>query len=697
MHKRPYIWRNLFTYQKSNVLPHTTRTSNIAGHGVLTSLPAQYIHRSDYLIQKFELSTRTREPSKDVTLGNVLEQLKIDASKMKRINSNFLVTAIELATKEPITSADSMFLLNCCSMLPDKPRPEKLALIEQIWHLILTSENTTDRQPTKSQLIHLLRAYKANGKKLDIAEFLKNHASHTDDIILYEELLYVASEVGDNDGMVALLTEIKKRNYPLTEPIFNSLILGHSRSRNLQNCELVLDTMSLANVQPSSKTYMELIRAFVENGASDKAAAMLGDRGALFNDAQIFSIIKATIRRDDQSNVLDMAFQLLSKDALENKHIIPELRNICIELIHANEARKAFRIIEQLPVPIFNDSEDSDGYATFFLSELIRSGTAVDDVLELSQKLAKSKRNTRALHVCCEVSLRNDVPESLTYLKALASVEPLRPQYFWPLFLRHSRTNGESGILSVLTEMDNLQVHLDYETIANYVLVKLPITLKDVRLGIKMLEDKGLQMAQLITPLTAHLIYQDRLIEATDLVRTYSARIEREALLWPLLTFIKNSKYSSSFSDFKQLALLLKALTSKSGAATTSTEVAKYDLAGQLLMELTSNNTKRISYSSLTTILLELQAAGVRISSFSGEVLQQYLGKCSVMDLKKQAEEVLVKICDKRLNVFAAEQLDDFVHIMHPRDMQLDELECHLVELQSKNLNFRGKFHSILF
>lgn len=422
---------------------------------------------------------------------------------------------------------------------------------------------------------------------------------------------------------------------------------------------------------------------------------MLADRGALFNEAQIFSIIKATIRRDDQSNVLDMAFQLLSNDTLANKHIIPELRNICIELIHANEARKAFRIIEQLPVPKFSDNEDSDGYATFFLSELIRSGTAVDDVLELSQKLVRSKRNVRALHVCCEVSLRHDVPESLTYLKELASVEPLRPHYFWPLFLRNFRIHGESGILSVLTEMDRLQVQLDYETIANYVLLKLPITLKDVRLGIKMLEDKGLVMVQLITPLTAHLIYQDRLNDATDLVRTYSARIDREALLWPILTFIKNAKYSSSSIDFKPLALLLKALASKSGVATTSSVAVKYDLAGQLLMELVSNNTKRISYSNLTALLLELQAQGVRISSFSGEVLQQYLGNCSAIDLKKQAEEVLTKICDKRLNVSAAEQLDDFVHIMHPRDMQLDELECHLVELQSKNLNFRGKFHTI--
>lgn len=271
LHKQPYLWRNLTRYQKFNVSSHSSRTSL----GYVTSLPAAHraLHRSDYLIQKFELSTRTRELSKDVTLSNVLEQLKIDVNKMKRINSQFLITAIELATTESITSVDCMFLLNCCSMLPDKPRPEKLALIEQIWHLILTSETTTDRQPTKSQLIQLLRAYKANGKKLDVAEFLKSHAAHTDDVVLYEELLYVASEVGDNDGMVALLNEIKQRNYPLTEHIFNSLILGHSRSRNLRNCEMVLDTMALANVEPSSKTYMELVRAFVENGASDKAAS----------------------------------------------------------------------------------------------------------------------------------------------------------------------------------------------------------------------------------------------------------------------------------------------------------------------------------------------------------------------------------------------------------------------------------------
>lgn len=650
-------------------------------------------------------STRTAKESnqnKDITFPNVLEQLRTDVTKLKRVNAQSLITAIELmaaaTTSDPtiVSSDDCLFLLNCCCMLPDKPRPEKLALIEQIWHLILTLDSST--APTRTQLIHLLRAYRSNGKKMDFIEFLQRHPIN--DIELCNELLYVACEVGNTDGMVTVLSEIRAKKLELTEQTFNALILGHSRSRQLTNCELVVATMvAEANVPPSATTHMELIQAYVENGASDKAIDLLRKHGADFTEPQIISIIKSIIRRDDQSTVLTEAFALLSEDALHNKHILPELRNICIELIHANEARKAFRIIEMLPVPVFSDAEDCDGYATFFLSELIRSGTPVEIVREMAAKLIETKRNTRALHVCCEVALRHDAAEALDYLQALVQSEPLRPHYFWPLFLRNYRSNGESGILTVLTEMNRLQVAPDLETITNYVLPKLPITLKDVRLGIKMLEDKGVRIGQLMTPLLAHLIYSGRLHEAAQqLAEMKNVRIDRAALLWPCMTYVKNIKLATAIDVaalYKPLATLLKMLASKGGnVATTSTAKTNYDLAGYLLMELVSNNSRRISYSHLTAFLVELDGAAVRISSYAGDMVAQYLMKCTDNEMKRRCEQIVLRICDKRLNLADGEVVGaedgGGGHILHPRDMQLDELECHLVELQSKNLNYRG-------
>lgn len=630
-----------------------------------------------------------KAPNKEMHLGNFLEQLRTDANKLKRINYHSLILAIDLADKAPASASECLFLISCCSMMPDKPRPEKIALIDQIWQ-VLVNNNV----PTKDQVVHLLRAYKANGKKLNFVEFLEKYKSVAIDIQFYEELLYLACENGYTDGMVEVLSEIKKKDLPLTEQTFNALILGHSRSRNLKNCEMVLDTMHLANLEPTARTYMELARAFIENGASDKAEALLTDKGALFIESQVISIIRTATRRDDQSKIMSMAFGLLPNDAIHNKHIMPELRNTCIELIHANEPRKAYKIIESLPVPKFADNEDTDGFATFFLNELIRSGTKVDDVLEIAQKLVESGRNLRAIHVCCEVALRYDSEDSLRYLTQLAAQGPLRPHYFWPRFFSQHRQNGESGVLQTLNEMKGFQVALDKETISNYVLPKLPLTLKDTRMAIKMLEDRGCKMSDLITPLLAYLIYQERVANATEVVKAYSTRIDKDSLLWPLMTFVKNSKYSNS-NVYENLVQLLKALSLKTNtsSSTSSTDAEEYDLSGHLLMELVSNNTKRISYRDLSTLLNEIhqQGGGIRISKFAGEILQQYMQKCNDASLRQQVEEVLRKVCDKKLSAAAAEQFDENVHILHPRDMKLDELECHYIELESKNLNVRGR------
>lgn len=109
-------------------------------------------------------------------------------------------------------------------------------------------------------------------------------------------------------------------------------------------------------------------------------------------------------------------------------------------------------------MPKFSEHEDSDGYATFFISELIRSGTPQEEVAEMARKLVESGRNTRALHACCEVALRHGSPDALRYLQELARLEQLRAPYFWPLLVREHQAGGETGVLNVLREMASLQV-----------------------------------------------------------------------------------------------------------------------------------------------------------------------------------------------------------------------------------------------
>lgn len=620
----------------------------------------------------------TRQPDSLIpkTLAQYLEILRADVAKMRRVNSATLSSALDQARFSPVgkySQEEALFLLQCCSMMPEKPRPEKLAMVELAWPLVVR-----DQQPTSQQLVRLLREYRTNGKKLDYLEFMEKNAEVMD-TPLFESLLYLAAENGSADGMVQVLSAIKAKELPLTEDVFNALILGHSRCRNLDNSEQVLEAMAAVNIAPTARTYKEMIRAYIENTCPDKAEHLLQAKGTLLSEYQVFSIIRTAIRRDDQSSVLEMSFKLLSEEILCNRHIIPEIRNACVELIRANEARKAFRIIEQLHIPKFSDHEDSDSFATFFISELIRSGTPLEDVIEMARKLMDSGRNTRALHVCCEVALRHESEDALSYLKELATVEELRPHYFWPLFIREFKSNGESGILQIVKEMSDLKVTPDYETIANYILAKIPITLTNVRMGIKELEDRGAKMAHLMSPVISHLIYQNRLKDAQDIFETYSTKIKGQVLIWPMITFVKNVR-SNYQSEFAPLAKLLKAVAEKSPSDS--------DLGGQLLLELASMSSRKFSYEVMAALLQQFRMHSVGVSKISGDVVGQYVAKCSEEPLREQLSNILDGICDGRLNAYTTDHFDE--HIRHPRDMSLDELECHLVELQAKNANTRG-------
>lgn len=623
-------------------------------------------------------STRHTDSLNPKTLAQYLEILRADVAKMRRVNLATLSAALDQARFSPVgkySQEDALFLLQCCSMMPEKPRPEKLALIELAWPLVVR-----DQAPTSQQLVRLLREYRTNGKKLDYVEFMEKNAEVMD-MTVFESLLYLAAENGSADGMVQVLSAIREKDLSLTEDVFNALILGHSRCRNLDNSEQVFESMAAVNIVPSSRTYKEMIRAYIENTSPDKAETILHAKGKMLSEFQVFSIIRTAIRRDDQSSVLEMAFKLLSEEILCNRHIIPEIRNACVELIRANEARKAFRIIEQLHIPKFSDHEDSDSFATFFISELIRSGTPLEDVIEMARKLKDSGRNTRAVHVCCEVALRHESADALSYLKELATIEELRPHYFWPLFIRDFKTNGESGVLQVVNEMYDLKVTPDYETIANYILAKLPITMTNVRSGIKELEDRGMKMAQLMPPLISHLIYEHRLTEAQELIETYPTKIKGQVMVWPMITFVKNVR-SNYQSEFAPLAKLLKAISTKNPSDS--------DLAGQLLLELIAMPSRKFSYEVMAAMLQQFRFHSVGVSKISGDVVAQFVAKCSDEALRVQLNGLLDAICDGRLNAYTSDHFDE--HIQHPRDMSLDELECHLVELQAKNANTRGNY-----
>lgn len=599
-----------------------------------------------------------------------LESLKEDVEVKKRVSYKYFCDVVNTAVENYVAPSESVLFLDCCTFLPSNSKQEITQLIDTIWNDGVIKYG----QPTKEQILALLRAYKVIGRSIeDFKAFLAQHECD-EDAQLYEEYLHLICANGEtSERIVEVLSEIKNRGFPLTVNVFNSLILGHSKNRNVENCEKVFDTMISMNLKPGPETYMQLVRVYIENGDMKKAVNLWREHCKTFSREEIFSIIKAAAEFDS-ADLLKEAINWLPDDSLMNKNVVPELRYICTELIRTERYDKAYKIIENLPIIKYYESEDTDTFGTFFIYEMIRQKVEFVKILDIVQKLIDSDRNKRALHRCCEIMLRTKSPHALDCLKALGQREQLRPHYFWPLFMQHYHADGESGILNVLEEMKSLEVQVDKETLLGYVLMKLPLTMKDPKQGIRILMDKGLPITLLLTPVVIELLRQFKLDEALTIIKLHQTKVVADLLILPSALMFRNFNKTTPVADFAKFAELIHTINARNANSN------RYFI-GQFLVEIITKNNKTVNASVFVSILEQFNKIGIKISPSTYEEL---LGHVQQEGLGKKCADLLRKM--KPSPTEAAEILK------HQRDTSIDELEYQLIELQSKNMNARGEY-----
>lgn len=280
--------------------------------------------------EKFNLNLKPSD------LNKLLERIKSDVNTYERVNYKVFYIFVNNAVKDFLSPSEGVFLLNCCTLLPDTNKQQKSQLIETIWNDGIVRCG----QPTKEHIISLLRAYKVIGRTIDdFNAFLAQYDCDAD-VELFEEFLYLTCENrGFSDKVVNILSDIENRGFPLTERLFSALILGHSRNGNVDKCEIVLDTMKLKEIKPTSETYMQLVQAYVESGAVAKATTLLNEHGKFLSQEYLFAIIKTAAIRDS-INVMRKAMEFLPSVLLHNKNVAPGLRNICIELIQMDKVEQ---------------------------------------------------------------------------------------------------------------------------------------------------------------------------------------------------------------------------------------------------------------------------------------------------------------------------------------------------------------------
>ncbi|XP_068141076.1 leucine-rich PPR motif-containing protein, mitochondrial [Drosophila tropicalis] len=585
------------------------------------------------------------------------------------------------------------FLLGACvpELMPAQSAQERMELYGRIWkQLVKVSQPTLSHYHTQLQVRQQNQLKLADHRSLlaEIAVF-----NGPADAALYTALLDVACACGNMRQATELLTEMREKNFPLTEKNFHALLLGNARQGNLDGAESVVASMRAAGIATDNPITQSIrFVGYAENGEIAKSKELLR-QNTNFTAPQIVQMLRGALKaKEIKLDVVQQLIKLLPRDYVNGVDMPQALRSLSIQLIYQNEIEVVMEIVALLPTPKFNENQNVDGYAALILQECFRSGIPLEKTLEFALQLKQRGQNPRALHLVTELALRrpHQPAWALQCLKALsAEGEELRPHYFWPLIISQHRTQGEQGILSLLKEMQLMKVECNEETVTQYVFPHLHQTLQQPVEGIQLLNEVGLKPSQVLGPLLAQVIQRQEFDASINLLQLYPTRIDLVPILQPLATLAVHARATKRFQVFAKLVQALQQhSTERSG-----------DFVGQLLLQMCSPQSRlRQDIDSLQRFLHEMQRLELQISPSAAESLMAIARQCSKKN--PQSLESLGKTLNKMKNSQLSLPADSSTHlggfIKHPRDMTLDELECHLIELEAKQMNTRGVLRRLL-
>ncbi|EAA01251.4 AGAP002038-PA [Anopheles gambiae str. PEST] len=621
-----------------------------------------------------------KQQQKPVDSVRLVDELRSDAIVYRRVQLEKLNQLLAKPFEIPADAYE--FLLQCCgSLLCAETLETRMKVFEQFWFYL--------GEPQQKHWKVLLQVYRENERTItDVPAFLASMGDAVEkDADLYRGLLGVLAEKGDIAEMKLVGEMMKERNLPLTVDVINLMIRGYGRAGDLDGVQMVLETMSASSVSANGETYGELMIAFLEDGMGDRVLKMVREKGSQLQERHVLELLALALGAKVQPELVRALLKLLPEELTGDGRIHPVLRNVLSGLVRAGHLDGMMALLDDLPAPQFRANENTDGYGTFLMVEMLRNDVPFDRLNRFLQRLVQTERNARAYQVACECAAKAGHPYFARLLAALAPLEDLRPHYFWPLFMQRTKTDGEAGVLGVLQTMRKLKVDPDQETLTQYVLPKLALTLKDSRAALKIFEACGVRTAVLMTPFISHLLYQNRFDEVLEIVRLYPTKLDTETLLWPL---ILQANVNRSGAHQRKLAEVIRAIGERSADT-------RHDLAGQLLLELISNKKSKHDAVSLRALLAEFDRFEIKISRMAAGVLKNHFGragKATGANGGEATDALLKKVTDDQLTILSKELFDTIG--VHPRDMSYDELECHLVELEQKKLNTRGVLRRLL-
>ncbi|KAF2901912.1 hypothetical protein ILUMI_04268 [Ignelater luminosus] len=615
-------------------------------------------------LNKRELKTHSALYNQEVSRAFVA--LSTAYNKQSRIYSSNILHALENFNPKLIDNNQSLLLLQCCGyMIADQTLQARAELCNKVWTKLEEYEISMNLEHYNTYLQVCIE----NQVALDFEEFLSKMKCKPNKET-YNLLLECACEVGDVQQAVKIVAAMKSIEFPADERMFDALVLGHSIKGGFKSAQTVLENMQAAHVPVTSRTYFSIIRGLGYRNNLEELMQALQMYSGVIKEQEILSLLMV-IGLNGNYKWLKQILQITGPIRL-SKRSIQQLDLLCINLIHSGQPEAAIEFYKTIVnVPLDDDTEN---YAFFLLIEMLHTFTSPKILIDVAKDLQRSGLNPFALENITGIALRRGFYKVAWEL--LESFSRLRPHYFWPLLLQAEKQNREIGVLNVIEKMLDWNVKMDLDTLEFYCLPYCDTM--NPQLLITRLQNLGFSIKELLTPFLGFLLKESRIKDAQELYKAYdNVSINSERLLSPLVKAWHNSSNSGN------IVRILKKFCKSASVST--------DYLGHFLLRCLRLCDSPEHHEQFLELLKAMHVAKLYISLSTSDSL---IYRMKLPSHQTQLNTAILEEINNLSNVSIPQNNNS--HIPHPRNMNVSELECHLIELQNKNMEVRGVLRRLI-
>ncbi|XP_066150797.1 leucine-rich PPR motif-containing protein, mitochondrial isoform X2 [Euwallacea fornicatus] len=483
----------------------------------------------------------------------------------------------------------------------------------------------------------------------------------------YSLLLENVCHQGRIEEALGILESMKNKGFALDSFSISSLVLVHTINGGLKSGIAVLNTIKTAKIIENNSLKLALYKGLIRRGNVEefRKAINLYPLGLEKND--LLLIIEEVGLKGLEGWLDDLypQYKHISLSCeLEN-----DIEKICIHLIHMGQPNSAMNIYERFIKP-----KTDINYGYNILKEMLHCNIDISVIIGIAKNLTDKGFNKYILEGLTWVALRFKYQEEAWIF--LSNLNVLRPHYFWPLLLQGAQNKEHQEIFSILKRIKDYNVKLDAESLEFYIIPHCDLT--NIKLIIIKLQESGFTIREILSPLIAVLLKSNKTKWAADLSAQYKVNIYGTALLAQLARSWVFTKDSTSVVN----------LLARYCESNPSFE----DFVGMFLIHAAKFCGKPATLQEYLNLVLLIGRQRLNLTSRSAEIIQNLCRPflCSNSKLHEDFDMKVNALIDIGLNV-----PQDSV-LPHPKNMDLDSLEAHLIELQEKNMETRGVLRKLI-